>query len=160
MNIDEEIAAVRKSANRAAIIVVVVLFVAFALLACSPGRTFFTGIVHVVELVQAVLVCSTALMGLSGLMIIETKRTKVTGVTGLSSNDIFEKIKAINTIRSLEVAHVFLRWTITLPIVSVIFSGSWFMFNNPVLIIGTLAAFLAQICLFIWGLGFSDFLPS
>lgn len=163
MNIDsagneirEDIAAMTTSANRFAIIVVVSTAL-LALLAYFLGRTFFTGIVHVVELAQAVLVCSTALMGLSGLMIIEIKKTNV---TGLSSNDMFEKVKAINRITSLARAHVFLRWALSLSIVSIIFSVLCLMINNPAFIVGALAAFLAQIYLFIWGLMFSDFLPS
>ncbi|MDH5781781.1 MAG: hypothetical protein OEZ07_04345 [Dehalococcoidia bacterium] len=103
------------SANRFAIIVVVSTAL-LALPAYFLGRTFFTGIVHVVELVEAILVCSTALMGLSGLMIIEIKKTNV---TGLSSDDMFEKVKAINTITSLARAYVFLRWALLLSIVSI-----------------------------------------
>lgn len=163
MNIDntgneirKEIDAMTTSVNRFAIIVVVSTAL-LALLAYFLGRTFFTGIVHTVELVQAVLVCSTALMGLSGIMIIETKKTNV---TGLSSDDMFEKVKAINTITSLARAYVFLRWALLMSIFSIIFSGLRLMIDDPVFIIGSLAAFLDQIYLFIWGLMFSDFLPS
>ena len=74
--------------------------------------------------------------------------------------DMFEKVKAINTITSLARAYVFLRWALLLSIFSIIFSGLRLMINDPVFIIGSLAAFLAQIYLFIWGLMFSDFLPS
>ena len=146
----------KKSLKRFIGIVVVVLFVSFALLTYFPGLTFFTDIVHLVELVQAVLVCTTALLALSELMIIQIKRTNV---TGLSSSDMFEKTKAINTITSLALAHMLLQWVVGLSIVSISFSVFWFMFNNPAYIGIALAAFLAQIYIFIWGLVYSDFWP-
>jgi len=163
MNIDnaknkmrEDIDSMTSSANRFAFIVVVVAAI-LALLTFIIERGFFINIVHWVELVQAVLVCSTALMALSGLMIIETKNINV---TGLSSEDMFEKVKAMNTILSLARAYVFLRWSMLLSIFSIIVSGICLMLNNPVFLIGSIATFLVQIYFFIWGLLFSDFLPS
>lgn len=162
MNIDNaknemsEIDTMTTSVNRFAIIVVVVVAI-LALLAFFLGRTFFTNIAHLVELVQAVLVCSTALMGLSGLMLIDIRKTNV---TGLSSDNMLEKVKAMNTILSLARSKAFLRWALLLSIVSIVFSGLRLMIINPVFIIGALAAFIAQVYLFIWGLLFSDFLPS
>lgn len=154
--IREYIDPMASSANRFAIIVVVVAAL-LALLMVFTVRDFFTGIVYWVELVQVALVCSTALMGLCGLMIIETKKINV---IGLSSEDMLEKVKAINTITSLARAYVFLRWSMLPSIVTIIVSGLCLMMNNPVFLIGSIAAFLAQIYLFIWGLIFSDFLPS
>lgn len=145
-----------KSANRFAIFVVVMTFL-LALLALLLVREFFTDIAHAVELVQAVLVCSTALMALSGLMIIEIKKTNV---MGLSSDNMFEKITALNTITSLAKAYVFLRWVLLLSIGSIVLSGLYLMNDDTVFIIGSLTTFLAQIYLFIWGLMFLDFLPS
>jgi hypothetical protein len=163
MNIDNggnempvDMDAITKSVNLFAIIVVVVTAL-LALLASFLERTFFTNIVHVVELIQALLVCSTALMGLSGLMVVEIKKVNI---TGLSSHDMLKKIKAINTIASLQKALVCLRWTMLLSIFSIVFSSLRLMFDNPVFVIGSLAAFIDQMYLFIFGLIFSDFLPS
>ena len=155
-SIREEVDAMRASANRFAVIVVV-LFALSALPTFFFGRTFFSSIPHTVELIQAILVCSTALMGLTGLMIIETKKTNV---TGLSSDDIIERIKAINTITSLARAHVFLRWALLLSIFSLVLSSLRLMVDDAVFIVGALTAFVAQVYLYVWGLVFSDFLPS
>jgi hypothetical protein len=145
-----------RSANRfAAIIVGITIFL--AIIGGFLYYTFFADIVYKVELIQAILVCSTALTGLSGLMLIETKRTNI---TGLSSEDMFVKVKAMNTITSLARAQVFLRWVLLLSIFAIIFSGLFLMIDNTVLIIGSIAVFFDQIYLFIWGLLFSDFLPS
>jgi hypothetical protein len=127
------------SANRFAIIVVVVAAL-LALLLCFTTREFFMGIVHWVELVQAVLVCTTALMGLSGLMIIEIKKIDVTGT---SSEDMFEKIKAIQTVTSLARAYVYLRWTMVPAIAAIIVSGLSLMMNNPAFLTGSIFTFLA-----------------
>lgn len=152
----EHIDPMTSSANRFAIIVVIIAAL-LALLMFFTTRVFFSDIVYWVELVQAVLVCAVALMGLCGLMIIETKKTNV---TGLSSEDMVERIKAINTITSLARAYVFLRWSMLLSFVTIIVSGLCLMMNDPVFLIGSITAFLTQIYLFIWGLTFSDFLPS
>ncbi len=144
------------SANHFAVIVVVITALV-VLLMFFTVRVYFAGIVHWIELTQAVLVCSTALMGLCGLMMIETKKANV---TGLSSEDMFEKVRAINTITSLARAYVFLRWAMLLSIITIIVSGLCIIMNNPVFLIGSVAVFLALVYLFVWGLIFSDFLPS
>jgi hypothetical protein len=145
-----------RSAHRfAAIVVGATIFV--AVIGGFLHYTFFADIVYKVQLIQAILIGSTALMGLTGLMMLEMKRTNV---TGLSSENMLVKIKAMNTITSLARAFVFLQWVMLLSIFSIIFSGLFLMFNNTVLIICSIAAFFDQIYLFIWGLMFSDFLPS
>jgi hypothetical protein len=145
-----------KGMNQLAIIVICAT-AAFVLLAFFVWRTFFTNMSHTVELFQGVLVCSTALMGLSGLMIIEIKKTNV---SGLYSQDMFEKVNAINTISSLGGAFASLRWVLSLSIVCIILSIVQLITNNSFLIVAALAAFLDQIYLFVWGLVFLDLLPS
>jgi hypothetical protein len=145
-----------KSMNQLAVIVVCATALV-ALVVFFVWRTFFTDIPNTVELFQGVLVCSTALMGLSGLMIIEIKKTNV---SGLSSQDMSEKVNAMNAITSLGGAFVSLRWVLFLSIVCIMLSIVQLMTNNSFLTVVALGAFLDQIYLFIWGLVFLDLLPS
>jgi len=87
-----------KSANRFILIIVlitVLLALPFVSLPC-----IVTKIENPVPLMQAVLVCSTALMGLSGLIIVEIKKTNIPVPP---EDNVFEKVKALNTLLSLAI---------------------------------------------------------
>jgi len=78
----------------------------------------------------------------------------------LNSEDGRERVRAINYITSLARGNLFLRWSMLWAIFSIIISGLNLMIDNSALLAGSIMAFLAQIYLFIWGLLFSEFLPS
>ena len=137
------------SAKKFSITIVVALTI-LALIFIVGVHLSSVSIAHTLELIQALLIGSTALMGLSGLMIIEIKKVDV--LTGLSSENSIERSYAENKIAFLAEAGVYIRWAIALSIVSILFSCAFLICNNVDLMILSLAAFIAQILLFIWGL--------
>jgi len=153
--IRRDIDAMTVSVNRF-VIVCIVVTVLLSLLWYFTNRSSIEGIAHAVELVQAILAGSTALMGLSGLMMIEIGKTNITGLT---SDDGLERVDAINRITSLARSHMFLRWVMLISLVAIVFCGLRLMNDNPMYIIGSIATFLVQVYLFLWGLIFSNSVP-
>jgi len=146
-----EFADVKIVAAKKLCITIVVAFAILALLVVGYNHFLYAvDIFYKVELTQALLLCSTALMGLSGVIIVETKKADV--MSGLSSNDMFEQVHTVNKIAFLAEAGVYIRWTIALSIVSILFSFLFLILNNIDFTIISIAAFAAQIYLFIWGL--------
>jgi len=149
---------ITRSATRFIIAIIIVTGL-FALGFLIFQRTVIGSIENPVELMQAVLVCSTALMGLSGLIIVEIKKADVP-IPSEDDDDMFARVRALNTISSLVKAKVFLQWGLVLSFFSITFGCLRLMNSSTVSIVISLAALLDQLYFFVWGLLFSDLLPS
>ena len=147
---------VRSSAHKFGIVIGIIIVIAILGL-YFLSRAFFVSIANWVELVQAILVCSTALVGLSGLMILEARKIDA---GGLLSQDGLERIQAVNAVSSLAKAEVFLQWSVFFSIISIIASSLCIMTANVLLLIVSLVTFGGQLYFFMFGLIFSDFVPS
>lgn len=121
---------------------------------------FIGTILNAVELTQAVLVASTAIMGLAGLMVIEIRKTDVTIPTREETQGLFDRVDALNLVHFLIRADVFLRWCLVFSPLSILFGCWWLAFPNAIVMMLLIFSFFNQVYYFVWGLSFTDMLPS